>query len=450
MARTGLSVCRALAMSALVACAAGFVGCGAADGDEIVYLHVVHGYAGAASLSMYGPEGSIVTGLQFGTATDEPIAFDRSNFDGTLTIVMDNVPGAAPVTVDLFALYPQETVTLFVQRRSNLSEIQVTPIRHHVFSPAGRVGNTPQCYIAPRNLLSLSENDFSAFEGAFSYMVQMRASADLISRAYNPTLEQTILTECGPLSVAELGSEGQRIQAERARVLTEISANPLLFPVQATESNVPNAVEYVYGRWVGGTTVVGPKTSIGFIECISTAVQIKQDDAPADPADPAATSDTGCDVNPSTGAIALPRDPVTNRPLVTVDAKAVTACFGDSEAFQGFAFVPGQFDVNQVLPYFSTSAASCQGEFVVRTPITTTIYDQGATRAEDQLPLIKLDHPDATTQSVILFGRPLDPLVHQFTNAERSEATGDYPADKPFDPFPPATREEELPGRELP
>jgi hypothetical protein len=179
-------------------------------------------------------------------------------------------------------------------------------------------------------------------------------------------------------------------------------------------------------------------------------VQIKQEEEPADPADPAAANDTGCDVNPSTGALTLPRDPVTNRPLVTIDAKVITDCFGDSEVFQGFTFVPGQYEVNQLLPYVSTSAASCQGEFIVRTPNVSTIYDQGATRVEDQLPIIKLDHPDATTQSVILYGRPIDPLVHQFTNAERSEATGEYPADKPLDPFPPATREEELPGRELP
>ena len=82
-------------------------------------MYVYNGYAGGGALSVYSTTGPLVTGCELGDCTPEgPLVIDRERFDGQLQLSLEGSSGLSSVQLDAFAFYPQETVTLFVTRRS--------------------------------------------------------------------------------------------------------------------------------------------------------------------------------------------------------------------------------------------------------------------------------------------------------------------------------------------
>lgn len=457
MAQSRWSMGSALLMCAMVTCAAGFVGCGG-GGDDIVYLQVLHAYPGAASVSLYGPEGAIVSGLSFGQTTEAPIEFNRENFNGSLTLVMDGVPGSVQVNATLFELYPQETATLVIGRRTDLTDVQVETVRHTIFSP---VESAFECILNPRNMLSTINTGVTG--NAYSFMPELFADTAVITQQYNPALETQIDTECGPIGLSQLGTEGTRILAERQKAIQRVQQRGLLLPVLDPED--PNRLLYVSGRWVGDTTVKGVPTSLDFRKCISAAIQLQQPEADMMDPNAAAEEEPTCKYDLQGRPIVPFNDANMNgvldpneQVLIEANADAIASCLGNENNgyattdYQGLVYEPGVVAEALVLLTYPSNGATCSARWRVVTPGITTIYDQGEVRgsglrAEDKIPTFQTNHPRFTTQGVIVYGRPLDPLIYQFVHADRSELTGEYPGGRDFDPLPPEDRTEQAPGR---
>lgn len=114
---------------------------GGEEGDnyEIVYLRIFNGYPGTTNLSLYGPTGTVITGLPFGKGSEGAIAVDRS-LGTDFTLILDGVPEPIDLTPELYSLYPHETATLFIVRRTDASTADFKLYRHiQAISPACRI-----------------------------------------------------------------------------------------------------------------------------------------------------------------------------------------------------------------------------------------------------------------------------------------------------------------------
>lgn len=133
-------------------------GNGGSDKDDLVYLRVFNGYPGSASLTLYGPTGTIVSDLPFGQGSDAPVAVERT-LGSDFILVLDGVPEPIDLTPQLYSLYPHETATFFVTRRTDLSEADFKLYRH---VQAG----SPACRLVIDNALSVENYR----EGLFNFI----------------------------------------------------------------------------------------------------------------------------------------------------------------------------------------------------------------------------------------------------------------------------------------
>lgn len=115
-----------IALAALLTSA----GCGGnSNGGEFVWLQVVNGYPGSQAASVYGPSGTIASNLEFGQRTDEFIRVNR-NLGTEIQVVLDGAPQPFTAEAELYSMYPQESATLFISRRSGAGQVDVDLIRH--------------------------------------------------------------------------------------------------------------------------------------------------------------------------------------------------------------------------------------------------------------------------------------------------------------------------------
>lgn len=130
-------------------------GCGG-DGqnDEVVYLYVFNGYPGTQSMTVYGPTGPIVSNLAFGERSPEPVEVDR-NVGTDIMIVLDGAPQTFDGSLPLFSLYPGETGTLFVSRRTT-GNVNFATFRHIQ-------SISENCRAVFGNGLSLEDGDLAAY-----------------------------------------------------------------------------------------------------------------------------------------------------------------------------------------------------------------------------------------------------------------------------------------------
>ncbi len=134
----------ALSMTCLASCGED----GGGGGDEVVHLYIFNGYAGSKSMSLYGPSGKVVTGLGFGQRTAEPVAVDR-NLGTEFKLVVDGAPQTVKLEFAMYSLYPHETGTLLLKKRSDVEDADAT-IYRHVRSKSG------ECRLVFDNAMSLS------------------------------------------------------------------------------------------------------------------------------------------------------------------------------------------------------------------------------------------------------------------------------------------------------
>lgn len=140
--------------SLLLSSGCGGNGDGEGGGSEVVYLSIFNAYPGSNSLDLYGPAGTITTGLGFGERTDEPIAVDR-NLGSDFTLLLDGAPQEFDIQEQLFSLYPQETATFMLTRRED-STAQTKVFRH-------QQSISPSCRLVPDNSLALTSDPISTY-----------------------------------------------------------------------------------------------------------------------------------------------------------------------------------------------------------------------------------------------------------------------------------------------
>lgn len=404
--RNLLRVC--VATLAAISLMSTFTGCTSGSGEDVVYLHVVHGYAGGGAVTIFGPDGTIADGIKFGEAAG-PVAFDRSTYQGEMSLQLDGVPGIVSKTFDLYSLYPGEHATLLLQRRSSYTNVEVDLLRHHQLTIDQAAPSAFQCAFEIKNAMSLT-NDFS--DDRFSFATEWRFSQAQYSAYYNDSIENSVDTECGPLNLNDIGQIGTSIIATRRQLYDElITPQPWFFPVPSDDEAEGSAITFRKGVFNSPGQISGFRSTKEYRECLSQAIQIEQD--------PTAMmmGDSQCGSNPD-GSPAVPTDAM-GRPLVTVDGVSVANCLRPIN-YAPFVLGPDT-DESTIFYYNPDNAAgsSCNQSMRLRTHSVDAVFDpplQQPTRSNGKLVQIDLAMPKGTWQHVVVYGRPIAPLVYMFTS----------------------------------
>lgn len=199
--------------------------CGDGEQLETVYLHVLNAYPGSQAASLYGPMGAIETDLPFGERTEEAVAVDR-NLGGDLTLILDGAPTVFEGTMDLFALYPQETATLVIsQRRGDTANIAL-------FRHPPSMSRT--CRVGVLNSMAVSNDAISQY----SFLLGWRFANNPEDAGYDRQLEQ---------------NEGV-LNQDRQDLYNRIDANPYFVPTGSLPSEVDDPqdlAEHMEFAWIG-------------------------------------------------------------------------------------------------------------------------------------------------------------------------------------------------------
>lgn len=424
--RNLLRVC--VATLAAISLMSTFTGCTSGSGDDIVYLHVIHGYAGGGAVTVFGPSGTIANNLKFGEA-EGPIAFDRSTYQGNMSLQLEGLPGIVSKSIDLYSLYPGEHATLLLQRRTSLTDLEVDVLRHHQLTIDQAAPPQYRCSFELSNALSLTN---ASSDSRFEFMTEWRLTPAQSLAFYDESKERFVETECGPLNLEDIPTIGPDIIERRKQTHNEIQAQPWFFPVASMLPGEELLLSFVKGNFIApGGQVIGYRPTREYKECLSQAVQIEQDP------NAMMASTTQCD---STGGV--PRDS-SGRPRVLVDPNAVNECLRQV-GYTGRSQLPADPNASTIYYYNpdATAGNSCNQSMRLRTHSVDAIFDpplQQPTRDNGKLVQIDLKMPQGAWQYVVVYGRPVAPLVYMFTSDDlEGGLTEDWSAPEyPNDTIPP-------------
>lgn len=416
--RSGVGLVLALACLGLV-----FAGCGDngnGDSGETVFLYITNGYPGASKLTLYGPTGKLVSGLPFGERTEEAIEVDRNVNSTSFTLVLDGAPTEMLLSKPLFSMYPQETGTLIISRRSNEAAADATLYRH-IRTP------DPDCTTIFGNSLSLNNSLMPDQLLSYSYQTEWNVSPQPM---YDESLEQFATTRCGFTPVPD--------NYKRPEVHQQIAADPWFFPV----SGQNNDYTLVWGRRMpdprtgemrseglslGGQVFAVPTTE-DFMECMSSAVTIEQEDTggggAAQQECPTPSGPAGPDGNPTYA-----------ESQVVWNAETIASCF-EEFTYSGFGIEPGQPDTFQAFgmrPRQQDGELVCGSKVRVRTPHQDLIFQDidnsipGFIEGEGGFIEIDATYPASEQHFFVLFGRPVNAFVQQWNGEETSVSLAEHP-----------------------
>lgn len=389
-------------------------GCGEDDGlGETIYLHVINGYPGSSQLTLYGPTGKVASGLAFGERTEEPIAVDRNVNSDDFMLLLDGAPSTIDLTKEIFALYPQETGTIVVSRRSGEEDAEMTLFRHtRTFSP--------RCATVFGNSLSLNNEYMADDLLTYSYQTEWQMTDQ---QHYDASLETEVQTRCGPTAM-----RNRDTQRRGDQVMSQIANDPWFFPVVGEKvgrykmvwgyrSEDPQTGEMLSD----GLTVTGQveayQPTEEFLECMSSSVAVKQqEDEGSSSGD---TSEEEACPEPNNGHL-LGED------QVVWDEISVDLCH-DVRAYTGFPVDPGDSDTSYVFTMWPRKDGD---EFVcgyparVRTPeqdlIFQNIDSSVPNYVEGRGGFVQFDDtfPVGETRFFVLYGRPVNPFVAKWNSSE--------------------------------
>lgn len=419
------AVTKPLSLLCIVGLCLGLVltGCGEGEDQETVFLYITNGYAGTSSLTLYGPTGKLVSGLPFGSRTEEPIEVERNVNSDDFVLVLDGAPVPMEFTRPMFSLFPQETGTMLISRRSG-EEFADVMLYRHIRTPS------PTCTITFDNALSL-DNQLMADEFV-SYSYQTEWNVDP-TPYYNQAHEQIAWTRCGPTAIPD--------EFDRSDLHAEIQADPWLFPISAEEGGYTLAWGFRrvdprtgYVRSQGLTAegqVVAYRYTADFVRCLSAAVTVVEDtlsnECPA-PNGAQATTPAGESVT------------LLGPGQVVWDEQAAAACRTLS-AYEGFPIEPGAPDeITLFTTYPQTGVdpnnpdqARCGFPIRVRTPIQDLIFQNHDGSRDDYIEntggWIEVDSffPAGEQRFFVIFGRPINAFIDQWNGGQTSVGLDDYP-----------------------
>jgi hypothetical protein len=403
-----------------------FAGCGndaGGGGQETVFLYVTNGYPGASKLTLYGPTGKLVSGLEFGVRTEEPIEVDRNVNSSDFTLIFDGAPTEMALSKPLFSMYPQETGTLLISRRSG-EEAAEASLYRHIRTPA------PGCVAIFGNSLALNNTLLPDEILSYSYQTEWEVSPEPM---YDRDAEGFATTRCGYTVVPD--------RYQRDPVHDAIAADPWFFPVSADTGGYtlvwglrgvdPRTGEQrSEGMGVNGRIWAAPTTE-DFVECLSSAVSMDEDttDPQATPECPAATGPAGPDGSPTIAESEVVWDP-----------DAVATCF-DPFSYTGFPVEPGQADGYQAFGMSprrnigpdGSDEYMCGSRVRVRTPVLDLIFQDvddsvdGFVEGEGGFIEVDAFYPMSEQHFFVLYGRPVNAFVEQWNGEETSKPLDDYP-----------------------
>lgn len=395
-----------LGLLALLAMLLPAFGCSSGSGEDVVFIHVANGYAGGGAVTIYGPDGEIVSGLGF-NETSGAVAVNRTNYDGNLQFALEGLPGLVEKQFDLYALYPGEHATLFIQRRSGLTNMEVSILRHNLITsdPAGPAA--ANCAFEVTNNMSLT-NSFS--DERYEIMTEWNLDEANYSVYYDRTLEQSVITKCGVLQLNSLPGVGSSIVARRNGQLDIVDASPWFFPVSPTDDNEPDPT-FRWGLYEdSGGVILGLRSTREYRECVAGAIQFQQNGMPVE---------CGKDAN---GAPTIPVDGM-GRPIAEVDQMLIDDCFRDQE-FTGYPIVPGP---NSSQIFYYKREASCNQTFRFRTHSVDSVFN--APEQTGKLVRHTVEMPKASWSHVVLYGRPVTPLIYSFYASSEPDENGETNAE---------------------
>ena len=386
--------------------------CGDSSGGETVFLFIINGYTAAETLSVYGNAGPVVQGLAFGERSDAPIEVDR-NFGSTLTILLDGVPSTIDVEYDLFAMYPQETGTLFIKKRTGEETISTSLFRHVQTIDPG-------CQFTFENGLSLSNEYTTA--GGFSFLPEFR----LESRAATGYLDETqqpVPTECGNLPVptqAPIPRSGSGVPAGEVDILAQlIDPDPYFFFVDCPSAAFANTICPVWGESQVEDEIIALPPTREYFECVAGAITVKQPEGAMPLPFPSGDAQVQC-----------PEGDITWDD-VTVDPLAVAEC----KALKKYNATMAKPDSGSQVITYSTrngNTLGCDMQFRIRTPGLQTIFgpksgDTLGKHGDGAYVESTVKIPPGSEHFFVLFGRPVNPLVWQWNSGENFVDLAPYP-----------------------
>lgn len=404
----------------LVATAFATTGCNDEGGYETVFLYFINGYPGTASVDVIGPTGIVVSGAEFGDRRGEvgltgqedgvcpedsgcvPIEFDRT-LGSEFTFILEGMPEQSLNVESLFSMYPHETATLVLTRRSDTSSIDTTLLRHTQTI-------STDCTLTMVNGLSL-DNTYLADGYGYGIVPEFRIepidNAEFIDETQMP-----FRTECGPLPTDDQRHKNLARENLRARV----QENPWFFPAECADSDLSNVFCYAWGvplvdgrsRIYPGAEVISTRNSREYFDCIENAISIKQ---PEDPDNP-------LPFPPSDAQVQCPEGPLTWDD-VTVNDQARKACLEDRVVNVELLppGSPGQYKT------YGPHPDMCDVDFRVRNEGQDLVFgpkgnDDLGQHQDGSLVRSQIATPDGSQHFWILLGRPVNPIIWQWNSGD--------------------------------
>ena len=374
-------LCLLLALFAL-----GSVACGEdapAEGNT-VYLHVINAYEGGGELSIYGPDGDIVIGVPSGEQGPGAIPMDRTRFDNTLNFALQGLPGLVPLDFDLYSLYPGEHVTLLVQRRVSLNELDVSLLRHTLVTYDSQNPSFHQCALEITNAMSLS-NTFTA--GRYDFATEWRVSQARVDANYNRDSDKSAPTECGDIELSNL-TGGSEIDAIRQRhYVEEIDASPWFFPVNIEGgSGIGSRLALRKGFHTVAGQVSARRGTTEYRQCLGEAVELGESMDMNDPCGPGAIS--GASLN-------------------LIQARECTnyADYNVSVASPGVG--------NSITYFYSTPENNCDLDMRLRTASVDSVFSK-----DGKIQGVSIEGDAGQWKHVVVWGRPVGPGLFFFSGDE--------------------------------
>lgn len=408
-------------------CLSGCGGTGTEGTGETIYLHVLNAYPGASKLTLYGPTGKIASGLPYGQRSEEAVEVDRNTDSTSFLLVLDGAPSEIQFNKQLFSLYPQETATMIITRRSAEEAAEVSLFRNtRTFSPT--------CVMSFANSLSLN-NDFMPSELiSYSYQTEWELKNQ---QYYVAESEEVANTRCGPTAIRPTE------KSLRDELIGTVNDDPWFFPVQGEDGYVmrwgvretdPRTGEPLSQGLKLGGQVSAMRDSEEFVECMSAAVTVVQEEDSGGSG--GSSSEQECPV-PSDGAL-LGAD------QVVWDEVAVLDCLLPVD-YAGFPVEPGQ-EGNTVSfeqdPRDEDGENVCGHNIRVRTPTQDLIFQNGDNGVPNYIDgtggFVQIDanYKIAEHRYLVLFGRPVNPFVEQWSTVDDSVSTSANEIPYPGDAIP--------------
>ena len=399
--------------------ASAFMVTGCEESRDSVFLYFINGYPGASSMSIIGPTGVIVQDAKFGDRmTDDgptgecvscvPIEVDRS-FGSDWTILLEGMPEPAEIAKDLFSMYPQETGTFIVNRRSGEDSVQTSLFRH-----VQTISST--CGFTMANGLSVTNENMTLS----SYTISPEFRVNQVELAgYSDETTVPFLTECGALPL----DEPEHLALARTELYPQVVANPFFYPAECQSEQGQAGFCYVWGIpgiddrsqlsfLTNPGEVLTHRSTFEYYECVQSAIEIQEEEDPANP-------------NP----FPIPTDQVECPPgdieweNVQVDFEAAQAC-RQPVLRQAIVLEPGREDATlSFVSYYDQRF--CDFEFRLRNEGQDIIFGpedppDGPPGEHGKGAIITsaIETDEGSEHFWVLLGRPVNPIIWQWDSKD--------------------------------